>query len=301
MKERSWIAVDWGTTNFRAFLLEDEHVLEHRTEPCGLLSVENKQFNTTLQRLLAPWLTSYGALPVIMAGMVGSQQGWHNVPYASLPANAQRLVDGAYAFTSPWGSPVWIVPGAHGDSCYGQPDVMRGEEIQLLGLAQSHPANEHLAILPGTHSKHARMRQGEIIDFSTFMTGELFALFSQYSLLGRDLPLQDAHDPSFILGINAACHGAPFSHLIFSTRTRCLSGEVAPPHVHSYLSGLLIGHELTAVERRQPIWVVGSPTLTARYQRAAELMAITLTAADGDVCFLRGLNTIRTLIKEIAS
>ncbi len=301
MKKKShWIAVDWGTTNFRAFLLEGERVLEHRTESCGLLSVKNKQFDTTLQHLLAPWLASYGALPVIMAGMVGSQQGWHDVPYVSLPANTQQLVHGAHAFTSPWGSPMWIVPGVRGDSRYGQPDVMRGEEIQLMGLAQCHPANEHLAILPGTHSKHVRMRQGEIIDFSTFMTGELFSLLSQHSLLGRDLPTQEPHDPSFTLGIEAACHGTPFSHLIFSARTRRLSGEVALPHVHSYISGLLIGHELSAVDRSQPIWVVGSPALTTRYQRAAKLMAITLTATDGDTCFLQGLHSLRLLIQEIA-
>lgn len=300
-KENRWIAVDWGTTNFRAFLLEDERILEHRSEPCGLLSVENKRFGTTLQNLLTPWLTRYGALSVIMAGMVGSQQGWHDVPYTSLPANAQLLARGAYAFTSPWGSPMWIVPGVRSDSCYGQPDVMRGEEIQLLGLVQRHPANEHFAILPGTHSKHAHMRQGEIIDFATFMTGELFSLLSHYSLLGKDLPTQEAHDPSFTLGIDAACHGAPFSHLIFSARTRRLSREVALSHVHSYLSGVLIGHELAAIERNQPVWVVGSPALTARYQRAAELMAITLTAEDGDTCFLQGLHILRLLIQEIAS
>ncbi|RDK96008.1 2-dehydro-3-deoxygalactonokinase [Enterobacillus tribolii] len=301
MKGKSnWIAIDWGTTNFRAFLLEDERIIARLAEPCGLLSVENKQFGATLQRLLAPWLEERCALPVVMAGMVGSQQGWQDVPYATLPAGAQNLVRGTYTFTTPWGSPAWIIPGVTGNSRYGQPDVMRGEEIQLLGLAQCHPAQEHFALLPGTHSKHARMRQGEIVDFTTFMTGELFSLLCQHSLLGRDLPEQEPHDPSFALGIDTASEGTPFSHLIFSARTRRLAGEIALPHIHSYLSGLLIGHELATVDGGQPAWVVGSSALTARYQQAAGRLGLKLNAVDGDTCFLQGLNSLRSLVQEIA-
>ncbi|KNC94483.1 2-dehydro-3-deoxygalactonokinase [Trabulsiella odontotermitis] len=296
--KNNWIAIDWGTTNFRAFLLENNQVIDRLSEPCGLLSVKEAQFAATLQRLLSPWLDATPPLPIVMAGMVGSQQGWKNVPYAPLPAGAGNLVDGAYAFRTPWGSPGWIIPGVNGTSRYGQPDVMRGEEIQLLGLAVLHPAEKHLALLPGTHSKQARMVHGEIIDFSTFMTGELFSLLSEQSLLGRDLPLQTPHDASFALGVETALQGAPFSHLIFSARTRRLNGEVATEHVHSYLSGLLIGHELAALEAERPAWVVGSPALTARYLQAAEIVGLTLTAVDGDHCFLHGLGLLRSLIQE---
>jgi 2-dehydro-3-deoxygalactonokinase len=299
--KNNWIAIDWGTTNFRAFLLENNQVIARLSEPCGLLSVKEAQFAVTLQRLLAPWLNETPHLPIVMAGMVGSQQGWKNVPYAPLPAMAGDLLAGAYAFCTPWGSPAWIIPGVNGASRYGQPDVMRGEEIQLLGLAALYPANKHLALLPGTHSKHAWMCSGKLVDFSTFMTGELFSLLCEHSLLGRDLPPQTPHDASFALGVETACQGAPFSHLIFSARTRRLNGDVATEHVHSYLSGLLIGHELAGLTTSHPAWVVGSPALTARYLRAAEIVGLTLTAVDGDSCFLHGLTLLRSLIQEKTS
>ncbi|KFC04471.1 2-dehydro-3-deoxygalactonokinase [Trabulsiella guamensis ATCC 49490] len=299
--KNNWIAIDWGTTNFRAFLLENNQVIDSLSEPCGLLSVQEAQFAAALQCLLSPWLAATPHLPIVMAGMVGSQQGWKNVPYASLPAGAGDLFDGSCTFQTPWGSPAWIIPGVNGTSRYGQPDVMRGEEIQLLGLVAMHPAENHLALLPGTHSKHARMHHGEIIDFSTFMTGELFSLLCKQSLLGRDLPQQVPHDASFVFGVETASQNTPFSHLIFSARTRRLMGDVAAEHIHSYLSGLLIGYELAEVDVAVPAWVVGSPALTARYLRAAEVTGLTLTAVDGDSCFLRGLALLRSLIQEKTS
>lgn len=296
--ENCWIAVDWGTTNFRAFLFEDERLISRIAQPCGLLSVENRQFDQALKRLLAPWLESYGTLPVVMAGMVGSQQGWKDVPYTPLPSGLQKLASGVSIFRTSWGSPAWIIPGVCGDSSYGQPDVMRGEEIQLLGLVQQYPAAEHLVLLPGTHSKHVHLSEGEIHDFSTFMTGELFSLLTQHALLGRDLPAQQTDEPSFIKGVENARHHIPFSHLIFSARTRRLTGELPLPYVHSYLSGLLLGHELVTLKTHQPVWVVGSPSLTARYQLAAHHLGQELTAVDGDTCFLQGINALRSYLQE---
>lgn len=285
-----WIAIDWGTTNFRAFLMQETEQLQHLNQACGLLSVEDGQFSPILQNLLQPWLDQHGALPIVMAGMVGSQQGWHEVPYAPLPCSAKGLLSLTLAFTTSWGSPAWIVPGVSGMSQYRQPDVMRGEEVQLLGLAASHPANEHTVLLPGTHSKHVLMEHGKIVSFSTFMTGELFSLLSQHSLLGRALPEQLENEHAFLLGVTTARQGAPFSHLIFSARTRRLAGELAGCDVHSYLSGLLIGYELLSLPPQQQAWIVGSNSLNARYQRAASQMGLNLLPVSGDDCFIRGLS-----------
>jgi len=284
-----WIAIDWGTTNFRAFLMQGSLQVSRINQACGLLSVEKGQFAQTLQALLESWLEQYGNLPIVMAGMVGSQQGWHEVPYAPLPCNAADLASGTLAFTTSWGSPAWIIPGANGVSQFSQPDVMRGEEVQLLGLAALHPANQHVALLPGTHSKHAQMQHGEITSFSTFMTGEVFSLLTQHSILGRALPEQLEDEKAFLLGVKTAGKGAPFTHLIFSARTRRLAGELSETSIHSYLSGLTIGYELQTLLVQQHAWVVGSPALTARYQLAAGQMNLSLSQANGDDCFIHGL------------
>lgn len=296
--KRDWIAVDWGTTNFRAFLMNDHHVIARTSAPCGLLTIENGTFAATLHQQLQPWLADVGAVPVLMAGMVGSQKGWRNVPYASLPVSAQNLLAGIESVETPWGSPAWIVPGLSGPSAWNQPDVMRGEEVQLLGLNALHPAEEHYILLPGTHSKHAWMKNGCITAFSTLMTGELFSVLSEHSLLGRALPPQREDVTSFLTGVRTAQNGVPFSHLIFTARTRQLSGEIAAEHVHSYLSGLLIGYELSLVPEGQQGWIVGSASLAGRYQLAATVIETSLTVVDGDDCFLQGLALLRSYLQD---
>jgi 2-dehydro-3-deoxygalactonokinase len=298
--KKYWIAVDWGTTNFRAFLMDNAQRLDHIHHACGLLSVEKTEFAATLYHLLQPWLQEHGVLPVVMAGMVGSQQGWHEVPYSPLPCTARALLGGTYSFTTTWGSPAWIIPGVSGTSPFGQPDVMRGEEVQLLGLSQLHPAEKHFALLPGTHSKHAHLAGGNITDFSTFMSGEVFSLLSQHSLLGKGLPEQQDDKPTFLLGVKTALRGAPFTHLIFSARTRRLAGEIAPAHIHSYLSGLTIGAEMLAIPAGQQAWVVGSPTLTERYRLASTLLDRQLTPVNGDDCFIHGLSHLYSLLQGAA-
>ena len=285
----NWIAIDWGTTNFRAFLMQGARQVSCVNEACGLLSVEKGQFAVTLQKLLQTWLEQYGNVPIVMAGMVGSQQGWHEVPYAPLPCNAHDLASRTLAFTAPWGSPGWIIPGASGMSPFNQPDVMRGEEVQILGLAAIHPASQHIALLPGTHSKHVQLLNGEIASFSTFMTGEIFSLLTQHSILGRALPAQQEDSDAFGFGVKCAGQNVPFSHLIFSARTRRLVGEIPQSSIHSYLSGLTIGYELQTLPANQHAWVVGSPSLTARYQLAASQMDLNFSPANGDDCFIRGL------------
>lgn len=296
----NWIAIDWGTTNFRAFLMRGEQCLSTLSRPCGLLAVEKNRFADTLKTLLQPWLTDQGALPVVMAGMVGSQQGWHEVAYLTQPCGLKSLAAGAMAFTTDWGSPAWIIPGVRGQGLAQQPEVMRGEEVQLLGLARLHPAAQCLAILPGTHSKHVQLNHGEIGRFSTFMTGELFSLLSRHSILSNALPEQWEDARAFMLGANTARTGAPFSHLIFSARTRRLSGEIAAENIHSYLSGLLIGYELHALPTHQSIWVVATPSLVARYQMAAEPLGLSLRAANGDSCFINGLSQLYPLLQGTA-
>lgn len=296
--KKHWIAVDWGTTNFRAFLLNDQQVIASISKACGLLSLTKAEFGATLHQHLEPWLNEHGALPVVMAGMVGSQQGWQEVPYVFTPASAQTLRKNALPMTTPWGSQAWIIPGVSSDSAFGLPDVMRGEEVQLMGLNTLHPADEVYAILPGTHSKHAQLSHGEITHFTTLMTGELFSLLSQHSLLGRALPEQQDDSDAFMKGVLTAQAHIPFSHLIFSARTRRLNNELEPSSIHSYLSGLLIGYELSSMSAEKENWLVGSPALCQRYLHAAKAMQISLRIADGNTCFLHGMAALYTQLQE---
>lgn len=189
------------------------------------------------------------------------------------------------------GSPCRIVAGASGANAFGLPDVMRGEEVQLIGLAAQYSQEQHLVILPGTHSKHATIAHDHILHFNTFMTGEIYAVMLNHSLLGRDLPESDEDHHAFALGVQNAQKAPNLSNALFSARTLKLAGSITPAQVASYLSGLLIGSELSALPGKQA-WIVGSATLTERYTRAASLLGITLTPANGDDCFIHGMNTI---------
>lgn len=286
-----WIAIDWGTTNFRAFLVNYHKIEDRLSAPLGLLQVTDRQFAATLQSLLSGWLTQHGSLPILMAGMVGSQQGWADVPYVTLPAHAGDFATHTVEVATPWGSRCHIVAGATCESEWGFPDVMRGEEVQLLGLAELHPAAAHRVILPGTHSKHARLCDGKLINFSTFMTGELYATLINHSLLGKDVPVSPQDDAAFDLGV-ANSKKSPFlSHAVFSARTLRLRGAITPAQVSSYLSGLLLGSELAALDADNA-WVVGSASLALNYQRAARQFGISLQVADGSACFVQGLSQI---------
>lgn len=293
---KHWIAIDWGTSNFRAFLMKDSLCVATTHAPCGLLNVPDRQFAAALQPLIQPWLDKYPTLPLLMAGMVGSQQGWLEVPYVALPAGGEQLAAQVATVNTPWGSPCQIIAGVSGPNAFGLPDVMRGEEVQLTGLAALHPQAQHCVILPGTHSKHAFLLNGQIRHFSTFMTGEIYAVMLNHSLLGRDLPEPSDDASAFALGVSHA-PAAPFlSNALFSARTLRLDGTLPPADVASYLSGLLIGAELLALPETQA-WIVGSPALTERYTRAASQMGISLQPADGNDCFIEGMAAICRSLK----
>lgn len=289
--KKDWIAIDWGTSNFRAFLMNGNQCADSISAPCGLMHVRDRHFAEALQPLIQPWLDRFPQLPLLMAGMVGSQQGWREVPYVALPAGREQLARNTAETVTPWGSPCRIVPGACGDNTYGLPDVMRGEEVQLIGLAALHPQVAHCVILPGTHSKHAELFNGEIRRFSTFMTGEIFAVMLSHSLLGRDLPQAEEDETAFERGVQNAQLAPCLSNALFSVRTLRLNGTLSPARVPGYLSGLLIGAELRELPQKEA-WIVGSPELTERYTRAARLLDITLHAADGNDCFIHGMSRI---------
>ncbi|WP_041790163.1 2-dehydro-3-deoxygalactonokinase [Rhodoferax ferrireducens] len=274
------VAVDWGTSTMRGALLDDTgKVLEERSFSHGLLTVKSGEFASVFENCFGDWMQAPDAL-CLMSGMVGSKQGWLEVPYCPCPAGFAEI-----AANLTWVEPgrLAIVPGL---SCENDgvpddthlqriPDVMRGEETQIFGALQLLGLQEALAVLPGTHSKWVQAQAGRIQSFSTFMTGEFFALLRQHSILSRSLPAGDGEFDSkaFDQGVTLALRSNSLLQTAFSTRTLSLFDRLPAEALPSYLSGLIIGEELRAqtLQANAHVVIIGSETLTQRYQRALAL------------------------------
>jgi 2-dehydro-3-deoxygalactonokinase len=282
--DASLIAIDWGTTRFRAWLVAGSGAIRDRIDAtAGILSVESGDFGGTFDRLVGPWLRQHGRLPVVASGMIGSRQGWREAPYAECPAGAVDLAGKLVAVTAPSGQEAWLVPGVTRTDADGVPDVMRGEETQIVGCLAERDPPRRLFVLPGTHSKWAIVEAGRITRFATFMTGELFALLKGHGILGR-LMAGDAHDPvAFGRGVDYGSKaGGGLLKRLFSVRTLALFDRLPAAGVASYLSGLLIGQEIAEaiawagaphVATTSPT-IVGSSTLAPRYAEALAQLGI---------------------------
>lgn len=290
MKE-SWIAVDWGTTNFRAFLISDAGVcIDKIQDKKGLLSVPQDKFPATFNQLIYCWNEEFGSLPVIMAGMVGSQQGWINAPYVETPASIECITNNLSEVTLLSGDKAKVVAGISCKNGFGNYEVMRGEEVQLFGLSELVP-HDFTAILYGTHSKHAYWRNGKINSYSTVMTGELFSLLVNNSILGKSLPEQKFNKSAFIKGVELG-KLYPLNHILFSARTTNLFNELKEEYIHCYISGMLIGHEFSITSESEILYLIGSKSLSMNYQIALSYLNIDYEFVDGDLCFLKGMTKI---------
>ena len=243
------IAVDWGTSRLRARLLGADGAVRAEAESDdGIARVAAGGHEAAFERLVAAW----PKVPAIMAGMIGSRQGWREAAYLPCPAATGALADQIVRFTTSTGRTVAIVPGVMLKSPARDGDVMRGEETQIVGLIDSEPGFDGVAILPGTHSKWVTIAGGAIVTFQTFLTGELFDLLAHQSFLRHSVAASagdlDA-SPDFALAVRrTAEEGLPFLSAIFSVRARALLDGVAPEPNLAYLSGLTIGGEIAAAQ-----------------------------------------------------
>jgi len=246
------LALDWGTTNLRALLLDDTGAtLAQRHSPSGILTVAHGQFEAALRSLCADWL-DVPSLVVMASGMIGSRQGWVEAPYLQAPATPAAAAQSLTVVTLDNGARLHLIPGiacTNGTHADTVDDVMRGEETQIWGASLPDGAT---VILPGTHSKWVRCGPGgTILGSRTWMTGELFAVLSQHSILGRLMENGDGSADAFELGAMRSLHEPEaLSTLLFSVRTAGLMHRIAPHALSDYLSGLLIGAEVAAGQRR---------------------------------------------------
>jgi 2-dehydro-3-deoxygalactonokinase len=273
------IALDWGTSSLRAYWLEAGRIRESQAQPWGVRHLPEGGFSGALAEITAGW----PRLPRLACGMVGSRQGWLEVPYLDLPADTAQLGRALRNVRANDGLDVHIVCGLRNAQA---PDVMRGEETQLIGALALQPslAAHSTWILPGTHSKWVSVRDGAVIDFCTLMTGELFGLLQQHSILSAGVHAATADPDAFARGVITARDSGAAGALsrLFSARALMLDGTLAAASVPDYLSGLLIGEELRCAltterfRRDAPIQLIGDAALCARYRSAAQHFELAL-------------------------
>ncbi len=293
-----WIAVDWGTSNLRAWAMGAQGPLHHAESPEGMGKLGRDEFEPALLRLIAPWLGA-GVMPLVACGMVGARQGWLEATYRAVPCTPVAPGDLVCAPTHDARLQVMIVPGLQ------QPapaDVMRGEETQIAGALALMPDFDGVLCLPGTHSKWAHVSAGEVVSFQTFMTGELFALLSQQSVLRHGM-IGDGWDPAaFDQGISDAfSRPEKIAARLFTLRAEGLLAGLAADSARARLSGLLIGSELAAAK---PYWLgqrvvlIGAERLSAAYARALASQGLPSEMLDATACTLSGLATARGVLRK---
>ena len=298
MGEAALLACDWGTTNLRAWTLDERgEVVAHKAFDLGVSRLEPGEAGERFQAEVQPALQAVG-LPAILCGMVGSNLGWTVAPYADCPAGLPELA-ACLAAVEAHAAWVRIVPGVRCEGLAGAPDVMRGEETQILGWISQHPdraRGRHVVCHPGTHAKWVLVEDGRIVRFVTAMTGELFAVLTHHSVLKSEAPADDV--AAFDEGLAAAGEGEALAARLFTARARVVGAGKAAETTPSYLSGLLIGAEVAAVPKliglsgRESVALLGEPGLCARYRRALDARGVASETFDGEVAALAGLYSL---------
>lgn len=291
-----WIGVDWGSSLLRIWAMNAAgEVLDSILAYEGASTLDASDFEAVLSKLLTPWLQTLDAgkrLPVLIAGMAGSRQGWKEALYLSLPINLREDLHLTEVKTDIPQVDVYLIPGLK----QTQPaDVMRGEETQLLGFLKETGAEHESVILPGTHSKWVKIDGGNITQFTTCMTGELYHLFSRESVLrhsmSEDYWSQMTFDQAFLKMYESP---ASFSQLLFSLRAMHLLEEADTNDLSVMLSGYLLGLEFKAMEEAsylkesKQVTLIGNAHLCGIYQQAAAVLGISTRVFPGDAMVLQG-------------
>ncbi|WP_104202244.1 2-dehydro-3-deoxygalactonokinase [Billgrantia saliphila] len=313
----AWIAVDWGSSNLRAWAMDESgEALARADSERGMLSLTPAEYEPTLLEAIGAWLPRTGKLPVLVCGMAGARQGWREAAYLPVPTRLDGLARGAVR--PPLNDPrleVRLLPGLcqRRDADGRTFDVMRGEETQLAGLVARESGFSGLACLPGTHAKWARLEAGAVTRFETFLSGELYRLLASQSVLRHSLGEDDLDAPgcreAFVAAVREA-EAAPeaFSARLFGLRAQDLlddtlpTGDARGTHLMARLSGLVIGLELAGVREAlatlQPVTLIGSEALCARYALALQALGHAAQRLDGSAAVLAGLELAHASLSD---
>jgi 2-dehydro-3-deoxygalactonokinase len=287
MGEPAVIAIDWGTTRFRAYLVGKAGTLLATVSSAeGISSAAASDFSQILAARCGEWLAQFPQVPVLMAGMIGSRNGWKEVPYVVCPATAAEIIAGIQKVSISPGRAAGIVPGLiwHDE---GVADVIRGEETKIVGTG----LESGVAILPGTHCKWARIAKGRVTEFRTYMTGEFYGLLRDHSVL-RLLAKEPETSSGFTRGLAATARAGGLLHQAFEARTSVLDAKMSGSEVGPFLSGLLIGHEvmsaLDPAGRPQKVTVVAEGVVAQNYAEALKRETVEAVIVSPQACFAAG-------------
>ncbi len=288
------IGIDWGTSNLRGYLLSPGgDILEQTSSTRGIGNVQDNDFPSALEEVCGLWLSNHPDSRLLLSGMIGSRQGWVEAPYCPCPCDFETIHQHAVALPSQRLTG-YVLPGLSGPGLSGAPDVIRGEETQVVGLVALQPGLTGTICLPGTHSKWVSLKGNYIEGFSTFLTGELFATLCDHTLLGRLMTSESAAPEAFMLGLDQSAAAGGLLHQVFSARTRCLVGDLAGDDIGSYLSGIVIGSEIRAVAEQgyleDEVHLVGGNDAAQNYSDALHAMGAKVKVWSGESVTVAGLS-----------
>jgi len=290
---RPLIALDWGTTRARAFLISATgEVLERSSADQGIQSIPPGGFPAAFEAIAGDLRQAAPNAAIVLAGMVGSRNGWIEAHYVACPASPDAIAAAGMKVTLADGTPATILPGLSCDE--GAFDVMRGEETLIVGLG----LGDGIACLPGTHSKWARIEGGRITRFASFMTGEIYGLLRQHSILSRlaEEPSGDDAARGTADGLAAATRPGGLLNTAFASRSEVLAGRMPGGAVGPYLSTLLVGHEIAGAQallgRSDTVHLVADGALAQSYGAALASMGIAAKLTTPEAAFVAGVRRL---------
>jgi 2-dehydro-3-deoxygalactonokinase len=291
-----FIVADWGTTRFRGYLIENPTILDQVSSKEGVSALQKGQHRDVFLRQCGHWLKAEPDAPVLLVGMVGSREGWVEAPYATCPAGPAEIAQALVPVDLENGRKGYVIPGLFCEPAPGAADVMRGEETLALGVG----IENGLICSAGTHPKWIAMKNGRIERFATYMTGEMYALLREHSMIGR--PATEPEDPKgFDLGLKAAERNSGENrvgllHLLFSARASVVSGKMNSNLLAPYLSGLLTGDEingaLSQFGRPTSVTILAAPERADLYIHALKRHGIKAETKDTQQALIAGLARI---------
>ena len=299
------IAIDWGSTSFRAYLLDNSgQLIDKNSSVYGVFKLV-ESFENTLKSSCAEWFAQYEISQIYIAGMAGSRNGWLEAAYVACPANENSITDLCVHPNSSLPYKISIIPGVMGTSPSGFTDVMRGEETQLLGVLDE---NEAVACLPGTHSKWVHLKDEKIQSFATLVTGELFELVQKNSSIGSlisDSDRQELDEQSFELGVKDFTEANEITetsllHSLFSVRAKAVTDQLNVSSMYSYLSGMIIADEvysaLKMFKHQSKVILITDKKLRLPYEKVFKHFGIKFSFVESESAFLQGMKKLTSIV-----
>lgn len=310
VSNKKTIAIDWGSTSFRAYLLDESWQCVDKVEnKNGIFNCQGS-FSDILKAACAGWMLSHDIEQIIMGGMIGSRNGWVETAYSQCPVSAQAHRQQATVIATDLDLPVQVLQGVQGVSPCTYPDVMRGEEIQLFGVVEEIGSSKATVCLPGTHSKWVHLEEGSIQSFATLITGELFALVTEHSSIGTLIEKKEFDKASFLQGVQDLVDDnsddksdvsnlkakTGLLHSLFSVRARAVSNTLQVSSVFSYLSGLIIADEISTAcqlfKIDKEVILITDEKFKEPYQFALQVFGRSVRFIDSETAFLNGIKQL---------